>query len=173
MAAYVIAHARPSDLPHLAAIELAAARLLAAHAPDAVLNEVTPLPVFDAARADGRLWVALCENVPVGFAHVEMIEPGAPHLEELDVHPDHGRRGLGRWLVGEVCRWAVARGYATLTLTTFRDVPWNMPYYASLGFEEVAPEDLTSALRAVREDEERRGLDSARRVVMQYRGPST
>jgi hypothetical protein len=50
MSAYIITRARRADLRHLAAIELAAARMLVGHAPDAVLNEITPLPVLNAER---------------------------------------------------------------------------------------------------------------------------
>ncbi len=53
-----------------------------------------------------------------------------------------------------------------MTLTTYRDVPWNAPYYARLGFEVVADEDLGPGLRAVRELEVERGLDRWPRVVM-------
>jgi GNAT superfamily N-acetyltransferase len=173
MSEYVIEQARPRDLIHLAEIELAAARLLADYAPESVLVETTPLRVLMAAQADGRLWVALQKDVPVGFAHVEMLESDAPHLEELDVHPAHSRRGLGRRLVIEVCRWAGVRKYTTLTLATFRDVPWNMPFYARLGFEEIAATDLTPALLAFRHDEMQRGLDRDRRALMRYTVPLT
>ena len=165
---HVVIPARPADLPHIAAIELAAARLLAGHAPEPVLAEVTPLAVLNDAQRGGRLWVVVFDDTPVGFAHVEIIEPNAAHLAEIDVHPDHGRRGLGRRLVWEVCRWASAQGYAAVTLTTFRDLPWNMPFYQRLGFEELALDALTPALHAVRADETRRGLDPARRVVMRW-----
>ena len=57
-------------------------------------------------------------------------------------------------------------GYASVTLTTFRDVSWNMPFYAKLGFSVVPPHTLSAGLRAVVDDETRRGLDSSRRVVM-------
>ena len=168
---YEIAPARPRDVPHIAPIELAAARLLVGHAPEAVLEEVTPTEHLRAAQRDGRLWVALSGNVPVGFALVEMLEPDAAHLEEIDVHPDHGRRGLGTHLVRSVCRWAEARGAGAVTLTTFRDVPWNMPFYARLGFEEVDSAHLTPALCEVVADEARRGLDGTQRVVMRWRTP--
>lgn len=115
---------------------------------------------------DGRLWVALADDVAVGFAHVELIEREAAHLEEIDVVPAHGRRGLGTALVLRVCDWAARQGYASVSLTTFRDVPWNMPFYARLGFEVVPRERCSAALRAVVDDETRRGLDPARRVVM-------
>jgi len=168
---YEIALARPGDLARIAPIELAAARLLAEHAPEAVLEEVTPAEHLQAAQREGRLWVARADDMPVGFALVEMIEPDAAHLEEIDVHPDHGRRGLGTRLVRWVCRWAHAHRFAAVTLTTFRNVPWNMPFYARLGFEEVAPTSLTPALREVLADEARRGLDTTQRVVMRW--PST
>lgn len=168
MPRYTITMARRRDLPQLPAIELAAARLLVGCAPESVLNETTSLDVLEKAQRDGHLWVALADNIPVGFAHVDVIEPDAAHLEEIDVHPDHGRRGLGTQLVWHVCHWAATHGYASVTLTTFRHVPWNMPFYARLGFDVVPPAHLSVALRAVVEGETRRGLDPARRVVMKW-----
>jgi GNAT superfamily N-acetyltransferase len=171
---YTIAAARPEDLARLPAIELAAARLLAGQAPESVLNETTSQDVLEDARRDGRLWVALADDSPVGFAHVEVIERGAAHLEEIDVHPDHGRRGIGTRLVAHVCRWAEAEGYRSVSLTTFRDIRWNMPFYARLGFEVLPCAALTPALRALVRDETRRGLDPSRRVVMRRPcGPSS
>jgi GNAT superfamily N-acetyltransferase len=110
--------------------------------------------------------VALTDDVPVGFAQVEVIERGAVHLEEIDVHPDHCRKGLGTKLILHVCHWAGSNGYRAVTLTTFRDVPWNQPFYARLGFDDVPTERVSASLRAVVEDEARRGLDPSRRVVM-------
>lgn len=163
---YRIAAARPADLTSLAAVELAAARLLTGHAPASVLAETTSPETLAEAQRAGHLWVVLKDDAPIGFAHVEAIEGDAVHLEEIDVHPEHGRRGLGTTLVLHVCRWAVLNGYESITLTTFRDVPWNMPFYARLGFDVVPPDRLSPALRAVVEDERRRGLDPSRRVVM-------
>jgi GNAT superfamily N-acetyltransferase len=163
---YTITAARLQDLSRLPGIELAAARLLVGHAPESVLNETTSLEVLLAAQREGHLWVALKEDVPVGFAHLEVIERDAVHLEELDVHPDHGRRGLGAKLVLRACEWAASHGYQSITLTTFRDVPWNMPFYARLGFGIVTPEQLSAALRTVVDAESRRGLNPSRRVVM-------
>jgi GNAT superfamily N-acetyltransferase len=163
---YTITAARPADVALLPAIELAAASLLSGHAPASVLTESTRLEDLEAARAQGRLWVALADGIPVGFAHVELLEPAAAHLEEIDVHPQHGRRGLGTSLVMAVCASAAARGFRSVTLTTFRDVPWNMPFYARLGFEAIPPEEVSPALRSVLADETHRGLDPARRVAM-------
>ena len=163
---YEITAARPSDLPLLPAIELAAARLLAGHAPESVLAETTSQIEFEEARRHGHLWVARAGDAPVGFAHVKVLEPGAAHLEEIDVHPKHGRRGIGTRLVTTVCEWAAREGYASMTLTTFSDVPWNMPFYERLGFRMISPTVLSPALRSILHDEARRGLDPARRVAM-------
>jgi GNAT superfamily N-acetyltransferase len=164
---YEIAQARPKDVPFLPAIELAAARLLAGHAPPAVLTETTSQEDHARAQQRGLLWVALAGDAPVGFAHVDVIEDGMAHLEELDVHPNHGRRGLGTRLVMAVCAWARSEALGGITLTTFRDVPWNMPFYSRLGFQVISPDQLTAALRAKVEGEARRGLDPAKRVTMQ------
>lgn len=163
---YSISTGRPQDLTRLPAIELAAARLLAGHAPDSVLNETTAWDVLQKAQRLGHLWVALLDDVAVGFAHVELVEREAAHLEEIDVDPAHGRQGLGTRLVLHVCEWAAGNGYTSVTLATFRDVPWNMPFYARLGFDIVPRSHLSPALRAIVEDEARRGLDPARRVIM-------
>lgn len=166
---YSIVAARATDVPQLPLIELAAATLLAGHAPAAALAETTSVAQLDRARRDGRLWVALRDDLPVGFAHVELIEPGAAHLQEVDVLPAHGRRGIGRALVSAVCSWSAWRGYGTVSLTTFRDVPWNMPFYARLGFNEMLPHELTPALRSILNAEVHAGLDATRRVAMRWR----
>ena len=166
---YTITRARWSDLARLAAIELAAAKLLAGHAPESVLAQATSLSELQEAYSRGHLWVALIEGLPIGFAHIEVLEPETAHLKEIDVHPEHGRRGIGARLVTAVCDWATSAGHEAVTLTTFRDVRWNMPFYAKLGFIEIELEDLSRALRSVVDEETRRGLDPAHRVVMRRR----
>ncbi len=163
---YKIVNARQHDLRLLPEIERAAAALLVGHAAASVLNETTAEHDFREAQAQGRLWVALAGDSLVGFAHVEILGSRAAHLEEVDVHPDHGRRGLGTRLVAAACDWTARSGYRELTLTTFRDVPWNMPFYARLGFQEVPTGELSAEILAVVYDETRRGLDPTRRVVM-------
>ena len=169
---YRIIAARPDDLPSLPGIELAASRMLAAWLEEEALAETTDVMQLEQAGREGRLWVALDHDAPVGFAYVELLEPTFAHLEEIDVHPEHGHRGLGRRLLTTVCAWAAGRGYRGVTLTTFRDPPWNMPFYASAGFQVVPPADLRPALAAVFHREAVRGLDPARRVVMERRNPA-
>ena len=164
--AYETKLARKRDISIIPSIELAAARLLADHAPEAILGETSSQQELENAQANGHLWVALADDVPVGFAQIELLEPGAVHLKEIDVLPEHGRRGLGRKLVMTVCEWAANSGYKSVTLTTFRDVAWNMPFYAQLGFEEIPDKELIAALLEILQGEASRGLDPARRVAM-------
>ena len=105
---YQIARARPEDLSLLPAIELAAAQLLRGHAPESVLNESTDCDTFADAARQGRLWVALAGDAPVGFALVKMLAGNLPHLDEVDVEPSHSRRGLGTALVRAACDWAIS-----------------------------------------------------------------
>jgi len=165
----VIVLARPRDVPSLPAIERAAARLLEGLVPASVMDETTDVEELAAAQAAGRLWVALVDDAPVGFAHVVLRDDGVPHLEEIDVHPAYGRRGLGAGLVRAVCEWAAAGGHREITLTTFRDVAWNAPFYARLGFVIVDRDDWPPAIAAIVDGETARGLDPATRVVMTHR----
>jgi GNAT superfamily N-acetyltransferase len=165
---YWIGLARAEDIPALSAIELAAAQMLKGYAPERVLAETTDGRTLAHAARNGRLWVASRGNIPVGFALVEMLAHDLPHLEEIDVAPTHGRRGLGTALVRAVCEWAAVSGYAMLSLTTFRAVPWNLPFYERLGFVEIPRDTMRPELAAVVSEEGDRGLDSDARVVMGY-----
>ncbi|HMK92474.1 MAG TPA: GNAT family N-acetyltransferase [Thermoleophilia bacterium] len=159
-----------ADHEHLAAlprIELAAVtRFRGWDVPADMFDDADDLGLFEASMAAGRLWVALSsDDEPVGFARVEP-DGERLHLAEMDVLPEHGGRGLGGALLDEVERWARENGFSALTLTTYRDVPWNGRFYERHGFVIVEPADLDRELAARLADEARRGLDSMPRVAM-------
>jgi GNAT superfamily N-acetyltransferase len=134
-----------------------------------VLDTVTSVDEFEDARARGHLWVAASiDDVPVGFALV-MILDGFVHLDEIDVVPECARRGVGTALVGAVCEWAAQEGYEKVTLSTFRDVPFNAPFYAALGFVPLAPENLPPEHVELVKGENARGLCVDKRIVMERR----
>jgi GNAT superfamily N-acetyltransferase len=167
MSAYAIRLAHAGDLPHLAAIERAAAALFAPYGfAEQFAAETTPLEDLALAARQSRLWVAVGGgDVLAGFALCRELD-GSAHLLEIDVHPDHGRRGVGRALVAEVTRWAHRSRLPAVTLTTFRDVPWNAPFYERLGFRVLEADELPEALRDVLRHEAARGLPADRRVAM-------
>jgi len=163
---YVITHAAPKDLAALANIELrAATRFHGWEVPPHVFAEATPLAILESALARGHLWVALAPTGEcVGSARVERSGERL-HLEQLDVLPEHGGRGLGRALVGAIERWASENGVVELTLTTYRDVPWNAPFYTRLGFTIIETAELDADLAARRSrDRAGHGLDAPRRL---------
>lgn len=163
---YEIRPARPTDLASLAAIESAAGQIFHGIDMHDVADDEGPTPeTFEAALAAGRLWVAVHEGHPVGYVLARHLDDQA-HLEQLSVDPDHGRRGLGTALVGVVVEWGSTLGGHDVTLSTFRDVAWNRPYYERLGFEVVDDASLSPALQAVRAHEAAEGLDIDARVIM-------
>jgi len=98
------------------------------------------------------LVVLVAGEPPQGFARIDALAGGA-HLEQLAVHPDHVRRGIGRALVRSAISWAGAHGFDELTLATYRDVAWNGPFYASEGFVEVGQVDEWYAARGLPPEE--------------------
>ena len=127
--------ARPEDLPLLPDIERAASRLFVEAGIGGVVS-VMPVAKLEAARAEGGLLLAVDgRDVPVGFAVVRATQAGA-HLCEMNVHPKHGRQGIGTALL----QASLAKAAGPMTLTTYLEVPWNAPFYAGQGFVVVPPE---------------------------------
>ncbi|WP_157259905.1 GNAT family N-acetyltransferase [Chamaesiphon minutus] len=88
------------------------------------------------------------------------------YLQQIDVEPEHGRRGIGSALVKTVCTWAQQQGYRIVSLSTFRDIPWNAPSYAKIGFHPVDETLLTTGFQQIRIKELTAGLPISERVVM-------
>ena len=167
---YAIRPALEHELPLLPELERRAGRRFAHFEELAGLPEdLSPLEELEEAHQAGRVWVAAADSGElVGFAYAAVID-GCCHLEELDVLPEYGRLGIGTALVRAVREHANRAGHRGVTLTTFRDVPWNAPFYRRLGFVVVDPEDLTPGLAAAVADEARRGLPVELRVAMALR----
>ena len=171
---YEIGRATPDEVAQLTQIEQRAGALFDTVPWTASLPAIlTPLEDFADAQREGLLWVArLRGDGPVGFALVEWLDEERPHLEELDVLPEHGRRGVGTALVRAVCDWAASQGQS-LSLTTFKDLPWNRPFYERLGFRVLSDAELTPGLAACVDRETAAGLPRELRVVMRFDPPRT
>lgn len=136
--------------------------------PQSLRYRVTDIETLAAAIRESRLWVANSDRDKIiGFALAEIIDQEA-HLAEINVSPEHGRCGVGTSLVNRVCTWAQARGSSAVTLTTFRHVPWNAPFYAKLGFETIPASELGPELKNLMQEEAAAGLKVENRVCMRF-----
>jgi GNAT superfamily N-acetyltransferase len=164
---YRVRSAQIDDLPKLGAIEISASKLFL-DTPYAWLVDAEPLPldfVSDRFQA-GQIWVAVDQSdLVVGFAITCDLDRGL-YLKEIDVEPAHGNRGIGRMLIETVVDWAKFHGYDAVFLSTFRDVPWNAPFYSKLGFSIVEESKLTAGLQEIRQQEAAAGLPILDRVIM-------
>jgi GNAT superfamily N-acetyltransferase len=160
--------ARAADLRHLAPIEDAGGPQFRVHFGEAI-EPILLSPAMDGrqrAAEPGFLLVAVIDEhgPPVGFVHVLVID-GHAHLEQLSVLPEHQRQGIGAELTRAAMAEARALGFDRLSLCTYRDVPWNGPFYRGLGFTEVT--ELAAYEQRLREKERDLRLDvNGERVVM-------
>lgn len=159
-----IRFAAPTDNVTIEQIENAADQLL--------IDRLTPLSWEPAPAAGSRAadpgYILVADETEgssvIAFVHVLELDQTA-HLEQLSVLPEHGRRGYGRALVEAAKNEARRRGYQSLSLRTYADVPWNAPFFARAGFVETRP--ATDFHKHIAEVEERLGLDLyGRRIQM-------
>jgi GNAT superfamily N-acetyltransferase len=92
------------------------------------------------------LWVAEDSGHVVAFL-AALPHGDRLHIDEFDVHRDRQGKGVGRRMLAFVADWARSRGFTCLSLTTFRNIPWNAPFYASAGFRDWPPEQAPSSIR--------------------------
>ena len=166
---YAIRAATSADLPPLAQVERSAAALFAPAGPElAWLAQGEPLPLstLQMLQQHGGVWVAADgQDRPSGFLAAQPLD-GQLFIVELSVALPHQRQGLGARLLDAAAAHAQALGCACLTLSTYRHLPWNAPYYTRHGFSEIEATALGAghALKLAREAQD--GQDPALRCLM-------
>jgi GNAT superfamily N-acetyltransferase len=125
----IVRPVRPDELTLLPDLESAADALFAPLGIGPLPGPGTPQEFAHA------LVVLVAGDPPVGLCRIDGTAGGA-HLEQLSVHPDHAGQGIGRALLRAAVAWAEEHDFDEITLATYRDVPWNGPFYASDGFVE-------------------------------------
>jgi len=114
----------------------------------------------------GLSWSALSPSGhPVGFL-CSTIEDGDLHVWELAVYRDWQGCGIGRALVESAVRCARRRNISALTMTTFKNVPWNAALYANWGFSILGEGTISPRLQSLLNDEVKRGLPRHHRCAM-------
>ena len=163
---FLVRPASPNDGLALQEIELAAGeRFRDVGFAEVADDEPASIEALDRYAADGRSWLAVGDDEPLGYVLVDVVD-GNAHVEQLSVRPQSQGAGIGRALLDRVAVWAAEAGLPALTLTTFADVPWNAPLYEHLGFGVFSEDEIGPELRALRDAEADHGLDPARRVCM-------
>ncbi len=159
--------ARPDDLALMVEIERAAGETFRSLGMDLVADD-DPGSVEELApyAGAGRAFVSVgVDDRPTGYVVLAVVD-GVAHVEQVSVHPDHARQGIGRALLERAAVWARTQGLRAITLTTYVEVDWNGPYYERLGFRYLTPEEETPGLRAIRRHERALGLDAWPRACM-------
>lgn len=158
--------ARPSDLSSLRDIERSVAEMYRGSRMDFPANSA-PNHRGDLMAAIERqlMWVAEVAGEVVGFLFAEPAASGF-YFRELAVMVSAQRQGVGRALMEAGIAAAAARGERTMILTTDRELPWNAPFYASLGFRMVEGDAVPLEARRRLAAQVAAGFDPAFRCAM-------
>jgi ribosomal protein S18 acetylase RimI-like enzyme len=167
---YSITRVAKEEIPALVRVDLAAGSLfadtgllsaeaLADHVPETVFEQAIEAEDLIAARDR--------KGLIVGFA-LTSERGGTLYLDQISVHPSHGRQGLGRALIARIADEAKVRKLKSITLSTFRDLAWNGPFYRGLGFREIARAKMAEWMLDL-EMAQSASLDVSKRCFMQRR----
>lgn len=97
---------------------------------------------------DHAVRVAEADHEVAGYAAWRDEAPGVAYLEELSVHPDYQRFGIGTQLLGRVLEEARENDFTELVLRTWDKASWAKAFYDKAGFR---PIDEAAAPSKVRE----------------------
>ncbi|KTC40361.1 GNAT family N-acetyltransferase [Pseudomonas sp. L5B5] len=163
-----IRRARVPDAAFLPPIERSAAALFRS---DRQLAWLADAPVTEAACHERHIqahpaWVAMAEDACLcGFLTARVFGTQL-HVLEVSVASDCQGRGIGKGLLRAAVEHARQQGLDALTLSTFRQLPWNEPFYQRQGFVTLQASELSPRLRQVLADEAEHGLPAQRRCAM-------
>jgi len=158
-----IRRAEFSDISALAAIERSAGELFRGTVMEFAMDD-PPLDraTLEVALQEKTLWIAEHGSARAGFLCGSVLGKML-YIEELAVASEYQGHGLGRALM-ETCIAEVRGRFECIALTTDRELPWNAPFYARLGFEEWG--NPPAAIRAKLEEEIAHGFRADRRCAM-------
>jgi N-acetylglutamate synthase-like GNAT family acetyltransferase len=162
----LIRKARLDDLPALTDIERDADKLfLQTDMPEIGSAEPTDSAALAALLDEGAFWVAERDGAPVGFLAAGTRE-GQYIILQISVARAGQGRGVGARLMETALGHGRAIGAPDVVLTTFRDIPWNAPWYARFGFVEISADERSQVVRDMQAHEAAHGLDMSRRCAL-------
>jgi ribosomal protein S18 acetylase RimI-like enzyme len=164
---FTIRKPRSSDIPALEQVERSAAELFRTVNLDFLVENPTVDPYLLVAMANANhLWIAADKfDQPIGFVGGEYLD-GSFHIVEISVAKPFQGMGIGHSLMATMVEQIRREGYRTMTLTTFRDLPWSAPWYSRMGFFEVNAHEMGKTFEEILEIEAKHGLDINSRCIM-------
>jgi GNAT superfamily N-acetyltransferase len=156
-----------AEIPLLNEVEADASQVFLA-VPDFAFVAQYPLPDEDAYVpfiTERRAFVCEFEAGIAGFVLMGEVD-GNGHIFQVSVRAGLQRRGVGRLLIAAGETWARQQGHRAVTLTTFRDVPWNAPAYERLGYAFMEGGTAGPMLSDILDNERALGLFRQVRVAM-------
>lgn len=162
-------HIRPAltdDAPLLPSVELSAAHVFR-HIDG--LSWLADTPTMSVERHRQLIGLSTCWVVvdadaqPQGFLSAER-QGDALHIHEVSVAQSIQGQGWGRKLVETAMDCARSYQLRAVTLTTFKHVPWNAPFYSRLGFQPEGDKRLADLLA----DEYAHGFEADSRCAMTW-----
>jgi len=131
-----------------------------------VAEDVPLISELRPALETNRLWVTEVGSEVAGYIAGEVLD-GNAHIAQVSVAPAYAGRALGRALIEFVEDWGRTAGRPATTLTTFRDVPWNGPYYSRLRYRVLPEQDIGPELaRTMAHEALLPGIDASLRCAM-------
>lgn len=158
--------AAPSEIEVVREIERTSASRFLGVMDALAADEPSPVSVLATRIEAGGLLIA---QAGADLAAFVMFRPvgDSLYIEQIDVLPFFERRRIGASLIDAVAQQARTTGRSRLTLSTFREIAWNAPYYRRLGFADIEDQELTPDLLEIRREHLARGLDESARVFME------
>lgn len=166
MTPYRIERGLATHAARLREIERAAGERFRAIGMDDIADgDVTPAAILENRADTGHLFIAIDKAEIVAGFLIWSPKDGLAYIEEVSVHPDHAGHRLAARMIDRLADDVRGR-HAALTLATFRDIPWNAPYYASLGFTELPQKRIGPQHQISWQHQAKNGLDMTRRLFM-------
>ncbi|KAF1972062.1 acyl-CoA N-acyltransferase [Bimuria novae-zelandiae CBS 107.79] len=142
-----IRQATEDDLEALTTVELSATSIFGTIPALADLSSNHASP--DQLRqwfSTGRIYIAEDNGKPVGYVSAVPMD-AVLYIAEISTIPESQGKGIGSALIQTVFAYARECVQATkeqprVSLTTYREVAWNAPFYRRRGFKEVDAEAL-------------------------------
>jgi GNAT superfamily N-acetyltransferase len=156
-----------AEIPLLNDVEADASQVFQAE-PDFAFVAQYPLPdegAYVPFIAERRAFVCEEQAGIAGFVLMGEVD-GNGHIFQVSVRAGSQRRGVGRFLIAKGEQWAGQQGHSAVTLTTFRDLPWNAPAYLRLGYGFMDAGMAGPMLTDILENERALGLFRQVRVAM-------